>query len=433
MTSSSSTNSSSTWCNWSGFVTANPASQTMPADVEALQALVRTAPGPLRVVGAGHSFTPLVPSAGMIISLDRISGLRSHDAEKCQATFGAGTRLRDLTPALQGIGQALVNMGDIDKQSIGGALGTATHGTGSTLGAYHTLLEQIELVDGRGTLRRYNRTDHAEMIDAIGVTLGVFGIFTEVTLKNMPSYRMCKKRWVLPIEDMLANFNDLMIAHRSAEFYFIPFSGHAMFLASDITDEPVTHRPPEDDEDGLRTLRLLRNGLKWLPWARRALIRNAMRKLPREDFVEDWLKVYTSDRQTRFNEMEYHLPLEEGPKALAEIIQLTEKRFPEVYFPMEVRTVAADNFWLSPFYKRPSCSIAIHHDATEDPMPFQQAAEPILRRYGGRPHWGKMHSLTAPELARLYPRFKDAMEIRREIDPDNRFVTPYISRLLGIE
>jgi FAD-linked oxidoreductase len=423
---------STTWSNWSGFVTANPASRSAPVSIEDLQGVVRSATGPVRVVGAGHSFTPLVPTDGTIVSLDRLSGLKSHDPDKCQATIGAGTRLGDLTPALQGIGQALANMGDIDKQSIGGALGTATHGTGSKLGAYHTLLESVELVDGSGDVRRYTKTDDAEMIEAIGVTLGAFGIFTEVTLNNLPSYRMRKRRWVLPIEDMLANFHDLMLNHRSAEFYFIPFSGHAMFLASDITDEPATARPEEDDEEGLRTLRLLRNGLKWLPWARRALIRNAMKKLPREDFVEDWLKVYTSERQTRFNEMEYHLPLEEGPKALAEIIQLTENLFPEVYFPMEVRTVAADNFWLSPFYKRPTCSIAIHHDAREDPLAFQRAAEPIFRRYGGRPHWGKMHTLAAPDLARLYPRFKDAMEVRREIDPDNRFVTPYISRLLGI-
>jgi len=231
---------------------------------------------------------------------------------------------------------------------------------------------------------------------------------------------------------MIANFQSMMLGHRSAEFYFIPHSGHAMFLASDITDEPVTTRPPEDDEDGLKTLRLLRNGIKWFPWLRRTLIQNAMRKLPREDYVENWLKVYTSDRQTRFNEMEYHLPIEEGPKALAEIIMLTEKRFPEVYFPMEVRTVAADDVWLSPFYKRQTCSIAIHHDAAEDPLAFQAAAEPIFRRYGGRPHWGKMHTLTGHDLAKLYPRWNDAMEVRRSLDPDNRFVSPYIARLLAI-
>ena len=421
------------WSNWSGSVTAEPVARPSPADVEELQALVRAGKGPIRVAGAGHSFTPLVASTGSIVSLDWISGLKCHDSDKCQATVGAGTRLRDLTKALQDIGQALANMGDIDKQSIGGALGTATHGTGSTLGAYHTLIERVELIDGRGERRTFSKADNAEMMQALGVSLGAFGIVTEVTINNLPSYRMRKRRFVLPIEDMLANFQAMMTAHRSAEFYFIPYSGYAMFLASDITDEPITARPPEEDEEGLATLRMLRNLIGWLPWARRGLIRNAMRKLPREDYVEDWLKVYTSERKTRFNEMEYHLPVEEGPRALAEIIRLTEKNFSQVYFPIEVRTVATDEFWLSPFYQRPSCSIAIHHDAKEDPQAFFSAAEAVFRRYGGRPHWGKMHSLTAAELSRLYPRWKDALDVRREIDPDNRFVTPYVARLLGLE
>ncbi|MDH6264910.1 FAD-linked oxidoreductase [Rhizobium sp. SG_E_25_P2] len=418
------------WSNWSGYVTARPQRFDTPRTVEALQDIVTSAPGPIRVVGSGHSFTPLVPSEGTIVCLDHIEGLVSHDAENCRATVRAGTKLGALTRILDGVDQALANMGDIDKQSIGGALGTATHGTGSTLGAYHTLLHKVELIDGRGQRRVFTRDADGDMMNAIGVSLGAFGILSEVTLNNLPTYRMRKRRWVLPIGDMIANFHSMMTAHRSAEFYFVPYSGHAMFLASDITDEPATSRPPEDDEDGLKTLKLARNLLKWFPWLRRKLISDAMRKLPREDFVENWLKVYTSDRQTRFNEMEYHLPVEEGPKALAEIINLTEKHFPEVYFPMEVRMVGADDIWLSPFYKRQTCSIAIHHDAAEDPIAFQRAAEPIFRRYGGRPHWGKMHTLTGADFAKLYPRWKDAMDVRRMLDPDGRFVSPYIKRLI---
>lgn len=182
-----------------------------------------------------------------------------------------------------------------------------------------------------------------------------------------------------------------------------------------------------------RTLRRLRTALAWLPSLRRRLILGAVAKVPSEDYVQDWINVYASDRQTKFNEMEYHLPFEEGPKALAEIIELTEKRFPEVYFPMEVRSVAADRFWLSPFHDRPTCSIAIHHDAANDPLPFMRAAEPIFRKYGGRPHWGKMHSLKAADLKKLYPRWDDAMAVRRDIDPQNRFVSPYMAGLFGIE
>ncbi|TPL40106.1 D-arabinono-1,4-lactone oxidase [Mesorhizobium sp. B2-4-6] len=421
------------WSNWSGFVTASPQLIATPADAGELVELVRSAPGPLRVAGAGHSFTPLVQSDGTIVSLEKIEGLVSHEAAANRARVRAGTRLGALMHILQDIGQGLPNMGDIDRQAIGGALGTATHGSGSSLGAYHTQLEALQLVDGQGKLREYSRADDLDMIHATGVALGSFGVLTEVTMNNIATYRLRRRKWVLPVGDMLRDFETMMAAHRSAEFYYIPFADYVQFIASDLSDAPPTPRPTEDDEEGLATLRKLRTTLRWLPLLRRALIRGAVKKMPSEDYVQDWLNVYASDRRTKFNEMEYHLPYEEGPKALAEIIALTEKHFPEVYFPMEVRSVAPDEFWLSPFYKRLTCSIAIHHDAANDPLPFMRAAEPIFRKYGGRPHWGKMHSLKAADFRKLYPRWDDAMAVRRDIDPKNRFVSPYMAGLFGIE
>ncbi|MAY63935.1 MAG: oxidoreductase [Rhizobiales bacterium] len=420
------------WSNWSGSVKANPATIARPSTAGELADVVRTGPAPVRIAGAGHSFTPLVASAGTIVDLAAFSGLVSHDEAQSTATVGAGTTLGDLCRLLQGVGQGLPNMGDIDKQTIGGALGTATHGTGPELGAYHTQLRQMRLIDGRGRERVFTEGTESEMIRASGVALGAFGALTDVTIQNIPAYRLHKRRSILPIGDMLEDFETFFTSHRSAEFYFIPFSGHALRLASDITDAPVSHRPPEEDEEGIATLRLARNLLKSFPWLRRKLIGNALAKLPDEDYVEDWLKVYTSERVTRFNEMEYHLPFEEGPQALREIIELAETRFPEVYFPMEVRAVKADDFWLSPFYRRRTCSIAIHHDAKQDPKAFFAAAEPIFRKYAGRPHWGKLHSLRERDFAEIYPRWNDAMEIRRDLDPDNRFVSPYLARIFGL-
>jgi FAD-linked oxidoreductase len=373
-----------------------------------------------------------VASDGTIVDLSALSGLVRHDPSTHRATIGTGTKIGDLTKLLYGVGQGLPNMGDIDKQTIGGALGTATHGSGQTLGAYHTQLTHIKMVDGKGDVREFSNETSREWIEATGVALGAFGIFTEVTMQNMASYRLHKKRDVTPIGDMLANFEHFMLGHRSAEFYFIPFSGHAMGLTCDLSDEPVTIRPPEADEDGIATLKMLRNWLTWFPWARRKLIGSALAKVPPEDYVQDWLNVYTSDRVQKFNEMEYHLPFEEGAKALKEIIDLSEKHFPEVYFPMEVRSVAPDNFWLSPFYKRLTCSIAVHHDAAENPVTFTRACEAIFRKYGGRPHWGKMHNLRAPDFAALYPRWNDAMTVRREIDPDERFISPYLKQVFGL-
>lgn len=421
------------WQNWSGSVTANPASIIAPTDIESLSAAILQATGPIRISGSGHSFTPLVATQGSLLDLSAFTGLIAHDAEKNTATIGAQTTLGTLTPLLAGIGQGLPNMGDIDKQAFAGALGTATHGSGLGLGAYHTQLVDMRLVDGLGRQRLISRQDDPDLILATGVTLGMFGALTEVTIQNIPAYNLRRKRWIVPIGEILSGFESFMRGHRSAEFYFIPFSGHALLSTIDLADATPTERPTEDDEESLAILKALRSSLLRAPWLRRKLIGTALRRVPAEDYVQEWQKGYASDRRTRFNEMEYHLPFEAGAAALSEIIALCETRFPEVYFPMEVRAVAADDFWLSPFYRRETCSIAVHHDAAEDPHAFMRAAEAIFRRHGGRPHWGKMHNLRGPELEALYPRFRDALEVRRAFDPEGRFLTPYMRNLLGIQ
>jgi FAD-linked oxidoreductase len=421
------------WQNRSGAVTAVPKSLAKPASLDELCHIIRTGPAPLRIAGAGHSFTPLVSSAGTVLSLDRFSGLKFAESGELRTRVGAGTRLGPLNTLLHEVGQALPNMGDIDKQSIGGALGTATHGSGITLGAYHTQLQAIQPVDGRGSLREFDRTSHSDAIDAMGVSLGIFGAITEVTLKNIPAYRLRRRRWVAPIREVLDQYEKLMTGSRSVEFFYVPHGECALMLTSDMTQDPATIRPTEDDEAMLTMLGELRTHPSSQPSTRRMLIEQALAQESDQDHVGEWLHVYPSERRTKFNEMEYHIPFEEGANALSEIIDLTERQFPDVYFPIEVRSVAADETWLSPFFRRPTCSIAVHHDIESDPVPFMRAAESIFRQYGGRPYWGKMHNLTAHDLSSLYPRWAEVLEIRREIDPDNRFVSPYIASLLGVD
>ncbi|EJN06330.1 D-arabinono-1,4-lactone oxidase [Phyllobacterium sp. YR531] len=420
------------WQNWAGSVTATPQLKSTPQTIDQLSAAIRSSPGPIRIVGTGHSFTPLVKSDGTILSLDNFSGLISHDKETLQARVGTGTKIGALAKLLHGVGQALPNMGDIDKQAFGGGLGTATHGSGIRLGAYHTQLTAMQVVDGRGKVHEFSKETTPDLMNAMGASLGAFGAVTAVTIQNMENYRLHRRRWVEPIANVLDQFEKRMTAYRSSEFYYIPFSGQALFLSSDITRAVSTVRPPEEDDSALVTLKRLRSYLLHFPWLRRKLIGSALARFPVEDYVEDWLRVYTSERNVKFNEMEYHLPFEEGAGTLRKIITLLERNFPNVYFPIEVRVVAADDVWLSPFYKRPTCSIAIHHDSREDPQPYFKAAEAIFRAAGGRPHWGKMHNLTAAELSKIYPRWADAMAVRKEMDPENRFVSPYIAQLLGI-
>lgn len=420
------------WRNWAGTVEAKVERMACSATEEQLRDAILNAPAPLRPLGSGHSFTPLVATSGTILDLSAFSGLIDYDPAQYTATIGAGTQLCNLTEMLAGLGQALPNMGDIDKQSIAGALGTATHGSGLGLGAYHTQLRSIRFVDGCGKKRELVASRDQEMIEATGVGLGIFGALTAVTLQNVPSYNLRRKRTMLPIAATLEGFESLMSAHRSTEIFVVPFAKHALIQMLDKTEDAGDYATTAEDEDGIATLKTLRNYLKWFPGLRRTLIGNAMAKLSDEEHVGEWMKIYVTDRRSKFNEIEYHLPFEEGAGALAEIIKLIETRFPQIYFPIEVRSVKGDDFWLSPFYGRDTCSIAVHHGAGEDPSAFFRAAEAVFRRRGGRPHWGKVHTMTAADIAAVYPRFHDAMEVRREMDPDNRFVSPYIEKLLGI-
>lgn len=421
------------WQNWSGYHSSTPQSRVEPTDLGELCDVVRTASAPLRILGTGHSFTPLVKSDGTIVSLDKFSGMRNYDADALTVTAGAGTKLGELAMAMHKIGQAFPNMGDIDKQAFGGALATATHGSGATLGAYHTQLETIEIVDGRGKVREFSRKKNVDDLLAVIPGLGAFGAVTEVTFRNVASYRLRRRRWTLSIEEMLDQFNTMMTSHRSAEFYYAPFSRTALFVASDLSDEVAVTRPPDEDDETMAMLARVQRLTGWAPWLRKTVLKTALAGISREDYVADWLTVYPSERNIRFNEMEYHVPIEEGASTVAEVIALMEARFSDVYFPIEVRVVAPDEALLSPFYRRQTASIAIHHQAGSDPLPYFNAMEPIFRKHGGRPHWGKMHNLTARHLQASYPRFLEAMSVRRDIDPQNRFVSPYIATLFGID
>lgn len=421
------------WRNWSGGVVSTPQALETPADIGALKTLIQTGTAPLRPIGSGHSFTPLCASdGGTQIALSAFDQV-TLDTDGAHVEIGAGIRLGALTAQLNAMGRALANMGDVDGQAIAGALATATHGSGMAFTCYPATLDALSLVDGRGQERRITRDGDADTFRAMAVGLGTGGVLTSARLKTVPAYRLERRRYAAPLEAMLEEWDSRMRAHRNSEFFYIPHSDTAVVLNSDITTGDLRARPPENDTAALKQLRLVARYLRKLPGLRRRLLKLAIGMQAGEDFCEDWHKVYPSDRDgLRFNESEYHLPFDAGPAALREVVTMMERDFPEIYFPIEVRSVAADDLYLSPFEGRESCSIAVHHEAGQPFDRFLAAVEPIFARYDGRPHWGKMHSLTAAELRPLYPNWDLAVEARRELDPAGRFLTPYLAHLLGL-
>lgn len=422
------------WNNWAGNVQASPDTTVQIGSEQHLVDTITESERPVRVRGAGHSFSPLLQvNSGTHLCLDNLNHVSAGAGESRSARIGAGVRLHELTPQLNRMGLALDNMGDIDAQALGGALATATHGTGQTLPCYSAMLEEMVLIDGQGQRRVLSRGQDEELFKAMAVGLGTGGVLSEVVMNLVPAYRLSKRRFRVSLEELLSDFAVQMASARHVEFFHILHSGHALGLASDITDQPVTEKPEDTDEKGLLQLRQAARFLGWAPPLRRQVLAAALRSHSSEHFVADWFQAFASDRgRIRFNETEYHLPADAAPAAIRELVDCLERHFPEVYFPIEIRSVRADDLYLSPFYQRDTVSIAVHHDVAKPFAPLLAAVEPIFARYDGRPHWGKSHTLTALELRPLYPRFEDAVAARRELDPKGLFNSPYIEQLLGL-
>jgi FAD-linked oxidoreductase len=419
------------WRNWSGSQSCLPAAREAPATVAQLQELISASEGVIRPVGAGHSFTALVPTNDTIVSLARMSGVISHDADSLQATVWAGSRLGELGQPLHEAGQALINMPDIDEQSLAGCLGTATHGTGASLGCMPTFVRALQLVDGRGELHECSANNNADLFNAALVSMGSLGFITQVTLQNTATHRMRRETHWRSFDEIIESADALADKHRNFEFYYIPFSGMGFTDAHDLTDEPVGSTEKLDPNEGVEDLKLARDLMQRVPKLRELVLGSYMRTLDSEVKIEQSWNNYASERNVRFNEMEYHLPREHGLAALQEIRKALESQHREVFFPIEFRYIKGDDIWLSPFYQRDTCSIAVHRYFEEDFKPFFSTIEPIFRKYNGRPHWGKLNTLTRQDFRALYPHWDDFIAVRRQYDPQGRFLNPYLQQLFG--
>lgn len=414
------------WSNWSGTAHAYPSQRSAPRTEDELAHMLRTAAGTIRPVGSGHSFTALVPTSDMLLTLDGMTGIVSHDPETHRAVVRGGTRLADLGPALAAIGQEMINLPDINKQSVAGAISTATHGTGRGIQAIHGSVVELRLATPTGELIDCDARTNSEIFNAARVGLGAFGVITQVTLQNQPVHRIIKRVEARRTEDVLDDWQALRQRHRNAEFYVLPFTDHAITITHDVTDLPVRQRGRDRDNEMLLSLKRLRDVFEFTPSLRRKVANRELAEISPEVSVDEGWKLLSNERPTRFREIEYHLPIDAQIPALREVLAVIGNNRNDVFFPIEARVIAPDDAWLSPFFGRECGSIAVHAYYKEEHDFFFSLIEPIFRRHGGRPHWGKLHSLKARDLAGLYPRWQDAGEVRRALDPHGRMLNDYL-------
>jgi L-gulono-1,4-lactone dehydrogenase len=432
------------WRNWAGTAAATPARWAQPRSEAEIAVAVKEAAAAglqVRALGSGHSFTPAAATDGLALDLSLWTGITAADPQTGLVTVRSGTTLRALNAVLDEFGLAMANLGDIDAQTIAGALSTGTHGTGARLGGLATQVEALDLVLADGSLVTCSASARPELFAAARVGLGALGVVTAVTLRCVPSFTLTADERPMPVEQVIEQFDTLAGANDHFEFYWFPYGRKALVKRNNRL--PAEGRSPAPapmpgwrrvwefevvENAAFGTLcRLGRAVPRLIP----ALGRLSSAALSARTYGDASHRVFVTPRRVRFVESEYAVPRESLAGVLAELRRAVPRLAEPVMFPVEVRVAAADDIWLSTACGRDTAYIAIHQYAGLPYRAYFDLFESVVAQVAGRPHWGKLHSLDAGRLSPLYPRFGDFLGVRAQVDPENRFGNPYLSRVLG--
>jgi FAD-linked oxidoreductase len=427
------------WRNWAGDQACRPTAFAEPASVEHLAAAVAGAAAAGRTVsiaGSGHSFTEAALTDGLLVRLGALRGVLEADSASGLVKVAGGTVLAELNEELARLGLAMENLGDIDRQTIAGAISTGTHGTGARLRNISAQVEAVELVLGDGSVRELTAAAAPELLRAARVGLGALGAIASVTLRCVPAFVLRRVDAPRPREEVLDRFDELAAANDHFELFTFPYADSALVLERNRVAEPPAPRgrvPALLEEVVLENwgLEALSATGRALPRAIPALSRLAARLASGATMVDRSDRVFANRRTVRFTEMEYGVPRQYGPEAARRVIEwVRANRYP-VFFPIEMRVAAGDDALLSPSHERDTAYIAVHQYRGMAWRPYFEAVEEIVGEYGGRPHWGKRHFQTAATLAPLYPRWSDFAAARDELDSGRVFTNEYARRVLG--
>lgn len=423
------------WRNWAETWESKPEKILYPASIEEVVSIVKEASKlkkKIRVVGAGHSFTGLVATDDWLVSLDLLSGIENIDEEAGTVTVLGGTRLFQIGKALGEAGYAQENLGDINVQSIAGAISTGTHGTGLGFGNIPSQVKELTIVTASGEVLTFSEKENSSYFKASIISLGTLGIIVKVKLKIIKTpiyeYRSEKIKYSL-LEKQL---DQLIQENRHFEFYLFPYSDLVQIKKMNITEK----KPKKLFFHRLSSL-VLEN---YLYFALSEIARYFPTLSPSISKVSAWgvgtsrvagksHDLFATPRLVKFREMEYSIPLEYLKDALHDIRKTIEEKRYKVHFPMEFRMVKGDDIWLSPSYQRDSAYIAFH---MYKGMPYEdyfRDMEAIMLKYDGRPHWGKMHTLGKKELDKAFPKLADFLAIREELDPEEIFLNNYLKKM----
>jgi L-gulonolactone oxidase len=423
------------WRNWGGNQQAVAVDVLTPASVDEVSAAVKAASESgrrVKAVGSGHSFTSIAVADDQRLQLHRLADLISISGHS--VTVGAGMPVYALNTLLAAHGLAVPNLGDIDTQTVAGAIATGTHGTGRRHSTIASCVEAVTLVTG--TVQILHVDSSSELFPAVRLGLGALGVLIDVTLTCTDAFTLKADERPMALSEVLARVGDDIETNEHVEFYWYPYTDRAQLKRNNpvpASDRPLSRlRGWLDDEFLSNTVFQGACSLgRRMPAAVPAISAVAARALTARTYTDRSDRVFCTPRRVHFTEMEYEVPRAAMPEVLAALPGIIARLPFKVQFPVEVRFTGPDDVWLSHGYGRDSAYIAVHQYAGSPYEPYFRAVEAVCVPLGGRPHWGKLHYRDADSLRTVYPRFDDFLAVREKLDPARVFTNGYLDRVLG--
>jgi L-gulono-1,4-lactone dehydrogenase len=428
-----------TWSNWAGNQQARMQRVATPASPQEVAETVRDAAArglTVKPVGSGHSFTPAAVTDGVQIRLGNLGRLRGADHATGLVTAEAGMPLWRLNELLAEQGLALTNMGDIQAQTVSGAIGTGTHGTGRSSASIAAQVAGLEIVLADGSIVACNAQSHPDLFEAARISVGTIGVITAVTFRTEPGFLLEAREEPMRLDEVLDRFEELRTQNDHFEFFWFPHTPMTSTKRNNRTEGPARplSRRREWLEDEFLSNKVFTGVCRVgraAPRAIPAINKLSSRALSARSYVDRSDRVFTTTRSFKFVEMEYALPVEATVPALREVEKMIVRENLRISIPVEVRCAPADDLWLSTAHGRDTAYLAFHMFQGMDQTRYFDKAEEIVLAHGGRPHWGKLHTREHDYFTEAYPKFTDFLAVREKTDPDRVFANNYTRRIFG--
>jgi FAD/FMN-containing dehydrogenase len=412
-----STNQAHIWTNWAGNQQFAAQEIIRPASEDELIDAVRRAVRegkPVGTAGSAHSFTPIVQTSGLLVEMKGVNGTLSHLDQRAEVL--AGTTLHQLGQELWDRGLSMKNQGDVDAQTLAGAISTGTHGSGIRYGTLSSTVRGMRLLAGTGEIIDIDGSQ-PELLYAAQVSMGLLGVITRLSLDTAPAYRLRESNRMEPVEDVLERWDEAVPQYRHYSLFWAPTEDSAALY--DLPYIPPDHcyvkmldeLPVESDQDRLDPPSGPVGG----------------RTGPAYLIYPDTTSEFAS-----WIELEYMVDAKDGKSAFLALRKLMQEKFPDAISPIQVRWTKGEKAFLSPHYGHDTCSLSVSGLKTYDWDRFLRAVDQTLRPWKPRPHWGKMGYMDREGFRATYPELDRFLSVRGELDPLGLFLNDYFRDVLGL-